>query len=693
MSHLSSIAPSKPLRHRLPRGAAPTRNAACLVAVLAAWGAVLLSPLHAWADVSVIQVESREPLAAGTSFGGVGAYEKIRGRFFGELDPSDPLNAGIVDLDKAPRNDRGRVEYSSDFVLIKPVDLSKGNATLLYDVNNRGNLRALQQFNSAPNNNNPSTPDDMGNGFLMRNGYAVTWSGWLNDIEPGKGLRLNVPVAKNGTKAIEGDVWDEIVFNGKPATEAHLTFQAASTAKTKATLLIRATSAGPAKMVPAAQWEFVDAHTIRLLPAGTAFQRGLIYQFVYHAVDPPVSGIGFAATRDWVSFLRNREADAIGQPNPLAPNGKPSVQFTLAHGTSQSGRYLRDFLYRGFNEDEQHRRVFDGMNVHIATARVFLDYRFSEANQGFHPGGYASLFYPDVSFPFAYETQTDSLTGRTDGLLERCSARNNCPKIIHTISATEYWFSSESLVQTDTLGQHDTTPPDSVRIYFIAGTEHLGGRGAANAPGFCQEPYNSVDATPVLRVALQHLQRWVKDGTAPPPSQYPTLKDGTLVPGNRAGFPAVPGVNWPATALPRPIFDYGPNFAKGILTKVLPGVSTRSYPTLVPKVDADGNETSGIRLPDVAVPLATVTGWALRAKDLPAAGELCFLDGSRIPFAKTQAERQAAGDPRLSLQERYTTPADYVSKVEAAATALAKQGYLLDEDVERIVAKAKTVVF
>jgi hypothetical protein len=486
-------------------------------------------------------------------------------------------------------------------------------------------------------------------------------------------------------------VWDEIVFNGAPATEAKLTFRAASTDKAQAQLSIRETSAGPAKTVRPDQWEFAGDRAIRLLPAGTPFQRALIYQFVYRAVDPPVSGVGFAATRDWVSFLKHAAADAIGTDNPLAPGGKPAIVRALAHGTSQSGRYLRDFLYRGFNEDERRRIVFEGMNPHISTARVFLDYRFAEPNRGYHPGTYADLGYPDIAFPFAYETQTDPLTGRSDGLLARCTARGTCPKIVHTVSATEYWMGSQSLVTTDPLGQRDSTPPDSVRIYFVAGTQHTGGRGAVNVPGFCQQPFNPTDLTPVLRTTLLSLDRWVKDGTAPPTSRYPRLADGTLVPGDKEGFPKVPGVNWPAPAVARPVLDYGPNFAKGILSKVPPERKAKAYPTLVPKVDADGNETSGVRLPDIAVPRATVTGWALRAEGLPAAGELCWLDGSRIDFAKTKAERESSGDPRLSLQERYGDPAAYVAKVEQAAQALAQEGYLLGEDVERIVEKAREV--
>ena len=659
------------------------------------WRAILLAGLillpgpAAWAGVTWIEITRREPFAAGESFGTAGPYEKIVGRFHGELDPGHPLNREIVDLDKAPRNARGRVEYSADFLILKPVNLALGNGALLYDVNNRGRPFALRQYNSAPANNDPSTPQDAGNGFLMRHGFTVVWSGWLADLPSTPGLlRLQVPAATDSAGPIVQTVWDELVFDGKPEEQARLSFRAASTDPVQATLLVRESSSTPPRLVPPGQWEFVDTQTIRLLPAGSPFQRATIYQFIYRAVDPPVAGIGFAATRDWVSFLRYQAVDERGTQNPLASAGHPAIRRALAHGTSQSGRYLRDYLYRGFNADESDRIVFEGMNPHIATARLFLNFRFAEPEHFAYPGGYGHLFYPDVNFPFAYETQSDPLTGKTDGLLKRCTARGNCPKIVQTVGSTEYWLSSQSLGTTDPLGTHDSTPPANVRIYLITGTQHTGGRGAVNAPGYCALPYNPVDARPALRALLIGLDRWVQGGAPPPPSRYPRVDDKTLVPAEQVGFPSVPGVTWPAGAQPRPLLDYGPDFDKGLISKVLPAVLPKAYPTLVPKVDADGNEIAGIRLPDIAVPRATMTGWALRAKGLPAAGELCMLDGSTIPFAKTKAERDASGDPRPSLQERYRDQADYIEQVRKASQTLEQQGYLLQEDVTRIVAQA-----
>ncbi|HEX4555828.1 MAG TPA: alpha/beta hydrolase domain-containing protein [Xanthobacteraceae bacterium] len=651
-------------------------------------GVVLLTTA-AEARVTRIEILRAEPFAAGQAFGNVGPYQKVVGRFHGELDPAAPLNATIVDLDKAPRNARGQVEYASDFYILRPTDLAKGNGALLYDVNNRGNKRALIQFNSAPASNDPSTPAQAGNGFLMRQGYSVVWSGWIPGLPAdNNALRIEVPAATGASGAIEQTVWDELLFNNATTKEARLSFRPAT--PEGATLLVRDRNADEPKTVPADQWEFADPQTVRLLPAGTAFRIGAIYQLVYRAANPPVSGIGFAATRDLVSFLRHDAADEAGTANPLALEGKSAIGRALAHGTSQSGRYLRDFVYRGFNEDERNRIVFEGINPHVATARLFLNQRFAQPNRMVNLG-HGFMFYPDVSFPFAYETQTDPFTGAQDGILARCSARANCPKIIHTNTGTEYWQSGQSLVTTDALGRADGAGPENVRIYHFAGTHHVGTE-ATMPKGVCAMPPNHVDYSPLLRADLVALDRWVSDGAPPPPSRHPRIADGSLVE-KTAPAVAIPGFVAARGPNPRPRFDYGPDFAKGIITKTLPVALTDRYPVLVPKVDRDGNETTGVVLPDVAVPVATTTGWSVRGAAAGGAGELCYLDGSYLPFAKTKAEREATGDGRLSLEERYQGPADYAAKIRDAAVALQKDGLLLPEDVERITARASLVAW
>jgi hypothetical protein len=337
---------------------------------------------------------------------------------------------------------------------------------------------------------------------------------------------------------------------------------------------------------------------------------------------------------------------------------------TLAFGQSQSGRYLRGFVYHGFNEDERNRIVFDGIHSNIAAARVFLNYRFAQAVRG-NQLAHENMFYPDVDFPFAYESQADPITGKTDGIFSRCAMRGNCPKLIHTVSSNEYWQSGQSLVTTDPLGSRDSTPPENLRIYLTAGTQHVLRQN--NPKGICSLPTSPVDYRPVLRALVLALDRWVKDGTLPPPSRYPRIDDRTLVAASAVGFPKIPGIQFPSGPNPKRRVDYGFENEKGIINKVVPEYLSKTYPVLVPRVDSDGNEIAGIRLPDVAVPTGTATGWALRAPDVGGAGELCTQDGSFIPFAKTKTEREDKGDPRLSLEERYRDKADFVAKVRNAA--------------------------
>ena len=631
------------------------------------------------AAVTRIEIVSSGPFAGGKPFGEVGPYVRITGRFHGELDPLLPANKGIVDLNKAPRNARGWVEYSADFDILTPADRAKGNGTLIYDVNNRGNKRLVHLLNDVPASNALDRPEQAGDGFLMRHGFTVVWSGWIPGLPKTPGLlRLDVPNARG----VEGAVWDEFLFNAGRPTQGKLTFAAASTDRRKSRLTVRDRNEDTPSVIQDAAWEFVDERTIRLLPEGTPFRLGAVYQLTYLAKDPPVAGIGFAATRDLIAFLRYKERDEAGNANPLAG----ATRFALAHGTSQSGRYLRDMLYRGFNETEQGRAVFDGMNPHIASARIFLDYRFAQPNRLYN-AAFGFLGYPDASFPFSYAKLRDPLSGREDGLLERCKARRNCPKIIQTVSDTEYWQGGHSLNTTDPLGRRDVELPDNVRIYHLAGTEHV--ITGTMPKGVCIGAANTaVDQRPAMRALILALDRWVKEGTPPPASRYPKIADGTLVPAAALKWPAIPGFSAPRGPNPMAQFDYGKRLRLGIIDKVPPMPMKKGYVVLVPAVDADGNDKGGLRLPEQAVPAATTTGWALRSGEAGGAGELCYLDGFASPFPSSAAAREAAKDPRGSLAERYGDRESYLARVREAALELQKGGYLLAEDIDGIVARA-----
>lgn len=629
----------------------------------------------AYAGVTRVEIIASPPFADGKVFGDVGAYTRISGRFYGELDPNLPANKSIVDLARAPRNARGRVGYSAEFEILRPADAGKGNGTLLYDVNNRGRKVALRNFNDAPASNVLDKPEHAGDGFLMRNGFTVVWSGWIPGLPKGGGLmHLDVPSAKGVQQA----VWDEFLFNEHGQTAARLTFVAASTSQARAQLTVRDRNEDSPSVIQPAAWEFVDGNTIRLLPAGTPFRAGAIYQLTYVAKDPPVAGIGFAATRDLVAFLRYDASDQ----NPLAGTAKAAIAF----GESQSGRYLRDLLYRGFNEAENGRIVFDGLQPDIASARIFLNYRFAQPNR-LYSSGFGFLGYPDASFPFSYARLKDPLSGREDSLLERCKAHKNCPKIIQTVSSTEYWQGGHSLNTTDPLGERDVALPENVRIYHIAGTQHVPFQ--IMPKGVCMgAPNTGVDGRPAQRALLLALDKWVKTGATPPPSRYPRIADHTLVPMYELKLPQVAGFTAPRGPNPMVQFSYGPAIAQGVIGTVPPQPLKKRYVVLVPAVDADGNETGGLRMPEQAVPAQTTTGWSLRTEQAGGAGELCYLDGQSIAFAPTQAAREAAKDPRASMAERYKDRDTYLTKVRESAQALAKDGYVLPQDIDRIVTRA-----
>jgi hypothetical protein len=638
----------------------------------------------------------QSPAFDGVSFGAVGRYEKLVGRAFGELDPESPLNTVITDLALAPRNERGKVEYVTDVYILKPVDAARGNKVLLCDVTNRGNkitylplnfpFRAPPEF---PPINDPGTAEDAGTGYLMRQGYTIVWTGWDATAPAGNGrLTITVPIASAGGRPVVGPALEEIMpdnaQNVSPDAEVltwPLTYPAATLDTSKATLTVRKYRGDQPTVIPAGEWHYLNASTIGLLPAGKKpFARGMIYQFVYPATDPKVTGIGFAAVRDVVSFLRHAEADEHGTPNPLAG----ALRWAIATGYSQSARFHRPFLHLGFNQDEHGRQVFDGMMPYINGAGGgFFNYRFAQPNRTAFQRW--SHVYPEQIFPFAYTRLTDPLTGKTDSVLARCAATGTCPKILEVNDSNSYWFKSASLAITAPDGTKDLPDPPHVRFYLLSSIAH----GVASGRGICQQLQNPISPGPALRALLAALTQWVVEGKEPPPSRVPRVNEGTLVrplPQSAVGFPEIPGVPYTGVASTRELYDYGPEFDRGIISRLPPAATGRAYPTLVPKVNADGIDIAGIQLPDIAVPLGTYTGWNLLAS---APEDECTAMGSFIPFAATKTQRLAAGDPRPSLEERYGTHSRYVQAVEAAVRRLVAERLLLPEDAGAYIEAAR----
>ena len=656
--------------------------------------------------ITRLVIERKEPFANGHEFPVTGAYEKLAGKLHGEVDPKNRLNNVIVNIEKAPRNRRGRVEYSSDFLILKPLDMARGNRKILFDAPNRGGKRILAFLNDAPEANDPSTLADAGNGFLMRRGYTIVWCGWQGDLMPLKNwLVLNVPVATNNGKEIVAKVRTEIVVDEKGVKSQPLSadprvksYEAAFRDKSYATLTVREKSYGKRIPVPPSEWELAswtkDQRTgketvkpsLKDLYLRNGFKPGHIYEFIYPAKNPVVLGLGFAVVRDLVSFLRYQTKDGTGKTNPLTTDrNKPSITYAYAWGRSQSGRYLRDFVYHGFNEDEAHRKVFDAIAPHVAGGgRLFLNYEFARPVTSSQQ--HTNQLDPEL-FPHTYNVIKDAQSGRRDGILKRPKTD---PLVFHTQTSTEYWQKRGCLAHTDGKG-NELRIPDNVRIYIIASAQHNSPFGSEPLKDDSQFRINPLPAGDVLRALMVALDQWVTYGIAPPRSQYPMVTTRTLVPPTRnsTGFPNIPGVRFAALYNRQLFLDYGRHILRGKMTTHPPQpIDAGAYTVLVPRVDADGNDLAGIRLPAVQVPIGTYTGWNLRPRGL-AEGDLAGLLGSFIPFAKTKAERRQTGDPRLSIEERYRSRDDYVQQISRAARILVEDRYLLPEDAERIIAEAR----
>jgi hypothetical protein len=634
---------------------------------LAALAAALLIPCAASAEVVRFEVLQSVPAFEGRSFGAVGPYVRITARATIAVDPADPRNAVIADIGDAPRNAAGRVEAVTDVVLLRPAQPARGNGTLLVDVPNRGRKLAPQLFDDAaqPGANQAEKAGDAGLGFLQQQGYTLAWIGWQADIpsQPGQ-LALAAPVLRGVT----GPNRDEFVFDHtrSPAT-ATLSWPVDDPASLAVT--VRQRWDAPREKPAGLAIRATGAATVEITRPASGFDAGALYEVTYVARDPAVLGLGFAATRDVVAFLR-RDASAA---NPLVVDGRNGVQRAIGFGVSQSGRFLRDFLHMGFNADLAGGKVFDGLMPHVAGARrMATNQRFGQPGRNArHPQDPA--WQADL-FPFTYETLQDPLSGRRDGLLLRCRQDNTCPRVIQTDSEHEWWASRASLLVTDLAGNHLDLPAD-VRAYMIAGTPHFADPTDTmrRTPAMAL-PVNPMHAGPPMRALLTAMQGWITTGAQPPASRVPMRAHGTLVPASAAVPQGIPG-------LPYAAIYTGASFTD---PSVFPPKELGRYPVFVPRADSDGMAIAGIHMLPLAVPRASYTGWNPRAEGY-AAGTLFPLQGAVVPLAATRAEREAAHDPRPSLAERYADAGAYATAVRAAAAAMVAEGLLLPEDALRAV--------
>jgi hypothetical protein len=643
------------------------------------------------AHVTRIEVLKVEQVPAAQANGeAVPAYQRISGRFYGELDPRDSKNALITDIQLAPKNARGLVEYVGTFSLMKPADMSKASGVLMYSVVNRGNGRAS----------------------ASAEGHVSLVSGWQGDVIPSDtNQTIQVPRARNADgSSITGPF--VIRLTGQTGNAATLTMARATTPTlyppatldTAAATLVSAVSETPMGVksgvvkIASTDWAFATCEKTPFpgVPDSThiclknGFDPSLLYELRYTAKDPLVLGIGFAATRDLNSFFRYDKNDTAGTANPVTG----AIRWAISEGSSQSGTFLRAYIHLGFNQDEQGRIVWDGSNPHIASRVIDMNRRFAL------PGGTVALYELGTDAPLWWESWNDTPRGRgKTSILDRCRITQTCPKIMETFGAAEIWGLRASAMMVGTDAKADIPLPDTVRRYYFAGAQHGGGRGGFSLSGesvpACELPSNPIPEAQMRAALLKSFVAWVTSGGPMPASRYPKISDGTLVPNTNAamGFPRIPGKPMPER-LQRPLIGYalGSHFTykdgSGYLTAV-PAVE-REFPQLVVKVDADGNEIAGLKSPLAMAPLGTYTGWNV-TKAGPFKGRLCgdVPTGGFIPFAKTKAERTASGDPRLSLEERYGTHDGYVKAVTAAANSLVQDGLLLRHDADTMIAQAQ----
>ena len=689
-----------------------------------------LCALASTADARITRLEDLKitPAFGGKIFSPTGAFERVTGRAHGEVDPKAPGNANIQDLALAPRNARGMVEYDTDIDIIRPANPAASNGVLFFNILNRGNKGGHALFNVDVKGSltNINAADDAGDGWMQKQGYTTVWFGWQADVLPGNNrMTFRVPSARNAdgspvTGLVRAEFASPVAAKslnlgaGWFTTDTHASYATASLDNTKPfadgflpTLTMRQTEKAPRIAIPNSAWSFADCKDGTATPDPkkicypAGFEAGKLYELIYRGQDPLVMGLGYAAARDLVDFLKNRDKDDAGVLNPVA-HGKDTKAIVM--GSSQSGRMMRSFLHLGFNRTESGKIAYDGMLPHIGGGLMPLSVRFAQPGRAW--GETIDHAYPAADFPFTYARQTDPLTGRTQGLLDRCTVDNTCPRIFHAATALEVWEGRQSLGLTDPLGTKDVADPPNVRTYIMGSTQHSPAAlplPSAAPFGNCTWPGNPNPYSWTMRALLDGLTAWVRDDRRPPAAAVPHIADGTLVAPDAVRFPVIPansygGTDRPAlrfTALNNPlhVLDRGPGYkagdTMGVQTIEPPRIATGTYGVLVPQVDADGNDIGGVRSLFVQVPVGTYTGWN-KFRDGLFDNGFCNLSGAFVPFAATKAEREKTGDPRLSIEERYPTKQAYVNAIRIAADGLMRARLLLQDDAFRLITEAET---
>jgi hypothetical protein len=637
-------------------------------------------------DARVVRVEiaSRQEVSNGRSFGGVGVYERLTGRVFFSVAVANPHNRSIVDLENAVNLKDGEVEFSADFMILRPKHPGKSSSSLLLEIPNRGRGRIV----SLVDGGDWDAASDAGDGWLLRNGYSVASLGWQWDATGDGALRLYAPIARENGKTIRGllrgDLMPSKVMEEIPL--GHLIigniggseYPVADADDPQNQLTVRDSREAKRTTIPRSEWRFahmVDGKLVasdRHIHFNGGFHPGKVYEYIYAVQDPVIAGLGFAAMRDFAAYAKH------------SPDALVSATRVYGEGISQNGRFLRDMLYQGFNADEEGRMALDGVLAHVAGAgRGSFNIRFAQPSRDAQPT--SSIFFPTDIFPFTDQPETDPIAGEARsnrGLLDRATAEKVVPRIFLSNTSYEYWGRAASLIHTTADGKKDAAISANVRIYYFTGLQHFSGpfppeKGVGDLLG--QQPQTPLPVRYFWRSMIANMDAWVRTNTAPPKSNYPKIASDTLVPLRDYSFPSIAGVNKPQDANLAYHLDFGPEWSRGIISAQPPRTG-EPFPVLVPKVDRDGNEVSGIHLPEIAVPLATYTGWNLRDASIGAPEQRVAFEGSYLPFPRTEAERRKTNDVRRSIAARYSSREEYLRRYAKAVDTLIKERWILEED-------------
>lgn len=612
------------------------RNLCLLMMGLLMTGSAVLT-----AAMTRLEIAERRDVLAGQPFGAAGAFEVVRGRAYFTVDPRRAANGRITDIALAPRNAQGQVEFSADVVVLRPKEAGKGNGILLLEPPNRGSMGMLSMYNRARGSLDPIAVEHFGDGHLLREGYTLAWVGWQHDVPARPGLlRAHVPVAHGASGLVRGELTPATAVQRIPLGDSgHLPYPVQDAASL--TLTVRDGVYGKRIPMGAGEWR-LEGTEIVLAQAATP---GRTYEFVYTGSDPAVTGLGLAAIRDFVAAMKQGTAKLGGK-----------LPWAIGVGTSQSAMALRALVYEGFNVDETGRRVFDGLQPHVAGGRRATFERFAQPSRTSGPYRNASHSTTD-QFPYSDAEDVELATGRKDSLLARAGAA--VPKIIYTNSSYEYWGSAGALLHTSLDGKRDLPLPETTRVYLLAGGQH-GPAAFPPQPGAGRNMANWNDYKWAMRAILRNLREWVTNGVPPPASRIPRLADGTLGKGDPPPYRTQ-------------YLNFGPQYlSKGIVT-VQPPQPGADYVVLTPKADKDGNDLAGVKMPWVTAALGAFTGWNFRSAAIGAEGELLGQTGSFLPF------------PAERVRSRYAGREDYVHKIDVAARGLVKERFLLPEDVSEVV--------